>query len=140
MKNPGVRSPHDQVGGLVYFGRMVDKIRRHQEGTLPADLVENLGKGFDERCCRFLRINYSELCQRVKEGGSDEQILEWCFQRGRRPEPDDMEIWNDFMRKRGWNDEVSERLKFRLEEAGASHRTDIQTMFDYIDFDEGRKA
>jgi hypothetical protein len=47
-------------------------------------------------------------------------------------------MWNDFMTKRGWNDEVTERLKFRLAEAGVPHRTDIQTMFDYIDFDEGR--
>jgi hypothetical protein len=57
---------------------------------------------------------------------------------GRRPDPDDLEMWNDFMTKRGWNDEVTERLKFRLAEAGVPHRTDIQTMFDYIDFDEGR--
>ena len=24
---PGLRSPHDQVNGLVYFGRMLDKMR-----------------------------------------------------------------------------------------------------------------
>jgi len=139
MKNPGVRSPHDKVGGMVYFGRMVDKIRRHQEGRLPDDLVENMGQGFDERCCRFLRIAYADLRERVLQGGSDEEILDWAMARGRRPEADDLEMWNDFMAKRGWNDGVAERLKFRLEEAGAAHRTDIQTMFDYIDFDEGRK-
>lgn len=140
MKNPGVRSPHDEVGGMVYFGRMVDKIRRHLDGSLPADLVENLGQGFDDRCCRFLRIAYADLRERVRQGGTDEEILEWAMSRGRRPDPDDLEMWNDFMRKRGWNDAVTERLKFRLAEAGATHRTDIQTMFDYIDFDEGRKA
>jgi gluconokinase len=138
MKNPGVRSPRDKVGGMVYFGRMVDKIRRYQEGRLPEDLVENLGKGFDDRCCRFLRIRYEDLCKRVAQGGSDEEILEWAMTNGRRPDPDDLEMWNDFMTKRGWNDEVTERLKFRLAEAGVPHRTDIQTMFDYIDFDEGR--
>ena len=27
MKIPDLRSAHDQVGGIVYFGRMLDKIR-----------------------------------------------------------------------------------------------------------------
>lgn len=139
MKTNVVRSPHDTVGGLVYFGRMLDKIRAHQAGTLPADLAENLGQGFDDRCCRFLRVAYADVVERVRQGGSDEQIFQWCQERGRRVEADDIEIWNDFMRKRGWNDEATERLLFRLKEAQAAHRTDIQTMFDYIDFDEGRR-
>jgi gluconokinase len=42
------------------------------------------------------------------------------------------------MRKRGWNDEVAERLVQRKSESGFEARTDIQTMFDYIDADEGR--
>jgi gluconokinase len=139
MKNALVRSPHATVGGLVYFGRMLDKIRIHADGRLPDDLAENLGKGFDAVCCRFLRINYDELRTRTLAGGTDEDLLAWAQEHGRRVEPDDIQIWNDYMRKRGWNDELSDRLKFRLEEAHAAHRTDIQTMFDYIDFDEGRR-
>src|SRR4051812_49117116 len=33
---PGLRSPSDQVNGLVYFGRMLDKIRLAAAGSLPA--------------------------------------------------------------------------------------------------------
>jgi len=33
---PGLRSPLAQVGGLVYFGRMLDKIRLAVAGRLPA--------------------------------------------------------------------------------------------------------
>ena len=32
---PGLRSPFDQVGGIVYFGRMLDKIRLNAAGNLP---------------------------------------------------------------------------------------------------------
>ena len=32
---PGLRSPFDQVNGLVYFGRMLDKIRLAAAGKLP---------------------------------------------------------------------------------------------------------
>lgn len=31
----GLRSPSDQVKGLVYFGRMLDKIRLTAAGQLP---------------------------------------------------------------------------------------------------------
>ena len=132
------RSPHEKTGGICYFPRMIDKIRLHQAGTLPEDLRANLGIGFDERCVNFLHVKYSSLVERVKQGGSDLDILDWAYAQGRKPDVEDIEIWNDFMRKRGWNDEVSPRLKQRLEEGGFKDRTDIQTIFDYIDLDEGR--
>ena len=87
---------------------------------------------------RILRLNYDDLVERVKEGGTDEEILQWSFSVGRRPSGDDIYVWNEFMRKRGWNDEVSEILKRRKAEAGMSGRADIQTSFQFIDADEGR--
>jgi hypothetical protein len=42
------------------------------------------------------------------------------------------------MRKCGWNDALTKRLNERLLEGGFGGRTDIQTLFDYIDLDEGR--
>jgi Domain of unknown function (DUF5069) len=49
MATVGLRSPSEKVGGLFYFGRMLDKMRLHARGKLPADYHENLGKGFDEK-------------------------------------------------------------------------------------------
>jgi gluconokinase len=135
---PGVRSPHDQVGGIVYFGRMLDKIRLQAKGQLHEELQANLGKGFDERILQFLRVDYDKLKEVVLGGASDLQALEWCFQEGRRPDEIDIEVWNEFMRKRGWNDSGSPMLKKRLLEGGFTDRTDILTMFDFIDLDEGR--
>ena len=40
---PGLRSPYAKIGRLVYFGRMLDKIRLHAAGQLPPDYVANLG-------------------------------------------------------------------------------------------------
>ena len=138
MRNFGLRSPSAKVGGLVYFGRMLDKIRSHAKGELPSDYQANLGKGFDGSCTRFLRVNYDELVERVKQGGTDNEILQWCFSTGRHPSEDEIHIWNGFMRKRGWNDEVSEKLKRRKKEAGMAGRSEIETMFTFIDADEGR--
>jgi len=78
------------------------------------------------------------LIERAKQGGSDEEILQWCFSVGRKPSDDEVYVWNEFMRKRGWNDEVSETLKRRKQEAGMADRSDIQTAFQFIDADEGR--
>ena len=136
MKYP--RSPKEKVGGMVYLGRMVDKIRLMAAGDLHPDLHANLGQGFDERITAFLAVDYSELKNRVTEGGSDEEVLEWCFQKGTRPTEELIEIWNSFMLKRGWSDELSERLASRKKESGFESRDDIQTMFHYIDADEGR--
>ena len=61
MNVPNLRSPHDAVRGLKYFGRMLDKIRLHQAGALPADYHANLGGGFDERCVHFLWLEYPAL-------------------------------------------------------------------------------
>jgi Domain of unknown function (DUF5069) len=138
MANVALRSPSEKVGGLFYFGRMLDKIRLHAKGELPSDYHVNLGKGFDEKCVRFLRVNYDELVERVKQGGTDEEILQWCFSVGRKPNEDEIYVWNEFMRKRGWDDEVSETLKRRKAEAGMTDRADIQTAFQFIDADEGR--
>ena len=62
---PGLRSPFDQIGGLVYFGRMLDKIRLHAAGKLPegwsAVRGTTITSTFDSRCCRFLHIDYADL-------------------------------------------------------------------------------
>ena len=138
MKNFAVRSPGAKVEGLVYFGRMLDKIRVHAKGELPAEYQLNLGRGFDAACLDFLRIDYDSLVWRVKEGGTDQDILYWSYSRGRRPSESEIHIWNEFMRKRGWNDDLSETLTRRKKEAGMAGRSEIRTMFEFIDADEGR--
>jgi hypothetical protein len=138
MHVPNLRSCYDQVGGIRYIGRMFDKIRLHAAGKLPEEYHANLGKGFDARALTFLDIDYPSLVERVTQGGTDEELVEWCFQRGRHPKDEEIEIWNEFMRKRGWNDDGTPMVLKRLAEIHCEDRTDIQTSFDFIDLDEGR--
>ena len=140
MKNFPVRSPAEKVGGLVYFGRMLDKIRAHARGELPAEYQPNLGIGFDAKCCTFLHIDYGDLAERVRQGASDGDILEWALTTGRRPNDAEITMWNEFMRKFAWRDQASEILARRKREAGMESRADIETMFQFIDADEGRKT
>jgi gluconokinase len=132
-------SAHVETLGMIYFARMLDKIRKHAAGTLRDDFTANLGSGFDGRCVNFLQVDYGDLAKRTLLGGSDEEILRWCHEAGREPEKSDIHIWNEFLRKVGWNDEVTEILARRKRESGLGDRAEIQTMADYFDYDEGRK-
>ena len=69
----------------------------------------------------------------------DLKVLEWCFANGRRPNEEEILVFNAFLSKRGWNDETSERIKEHKQKTGLAHREDIQTVFDLHDADEGRK-
>ena len=44
------------------------------------------------------------------------------------------------MRKRGWNDELSETLENGKKKEGMASRSEVQTMFQFIDADEGRSV
>jgi hypothetical protein len=141
---PGLRSPYARVGRLVFFGRMLDKIRLHAAGKLPPDYVVNLGDSkpglFDTRCCRFLRLRYDDLKARVLAGDlNDEQLLAWTEERGGRHSDEECEVWNGFMMKRGWRDDGTARLRQRISESALESQP-ILTFFDFIDFDEGRDS
>jgi Domain of unknown function (DUF5069) len=134
MKVPGLRHSAEQVGGIVFFGRMLDKIRLHAHGKLPPDYKH--GTGTDTRVCRFLQLEYPQIAKRTLEGGTDEEILEWCFEQGRRPNEEDILMFNAFLTKRAWRDSFTEALEQMKRERGFQNRTDIQTFFDFHKADE----
>ena len=138
IRDLGVRGPRDKVRGVVYFGRMLDKIRSHARGELPLEYEANLGKGFDEKCTTFLRVRYELVVDYVNRGLTDEAILESCFGMGHRPTEAEIFMWNEFMRKRGWHDDLSEILESHKKKEGMLPRSEIQTKFQFMDADEGR--
>ncbi len=133
-------SDYKETKGLIYFARMLDKIRLKAEGRLPDDYLTGVEDPtfLDARCTRFLGVDYDELAMRTLPGGSDEEILEWCFERGRKPSEEEIEIWNAFIAKRGWRDAGSADLAAAKERAGWGNRSDIQTWVDLHDAEEGR--
>ena len=138
MKNLGLRSPSEKVGGLVYFGRMLDQIRAHSKGELPPEYEASLGEGLDEHCVNFLGVSYDLVVQYVNEGLSDDAILQSCFGMGHRPSDAEIYMWNEFMLKRGWHDDASRTLKQLKRAEGLTARSEIETIFQLIDVAEGR--
>jgi hypothetical protein len=139
-----LRSPRDMVGGIMVFGRIVDKIRLHErDGKLPDGYHLGFMDGkrtFDDRVCTLLGVTFEDLTAQVLQGGKDEEILDWCLQNGSKPDAEHIRIFNGFMTKRGWRDEASAGLVEQRAEAGLGHREDIVTFFDLMDTEEGRAA
>ncbi len=138
---PGLRSCYTKVGRLVYFGRMLDKIRLHAAGRLPAEYVANLGDAqfyvLDGRCCRFLGVRHADLRTRTLAGGTDEEILAWVRAQGLARTDEECHMWNRFILKLGWRDERSSVLPQRIRDSGLTGQP-IETLVDHIEYDEGR--
>ncbi len=136
---PGLRSCYAKVGRFVYFGRMLDKLRLHAAGQLPAGY--NVGDAqhntLDGRCCRFLGIKYADLRERTLAGGTDEEILAWAHAHGTARTDEECHMWNRFLLKLGWRDERSTVLPQRILDSGLQGK-DVQTLIDHIEYDEGR--
>ena len=139
---PGLLSPYDTARGFVYLPRLLSKIHLHARGQLHADFVNNLGKAFDDRCCQYLGVSYDDLraWALAHPAASADEALAWAETNGRRLSKNDIEIWNGFMTKRAWRDEANEVLLRRLKENGLTADAGVDTMFDYIEVDEGRPA
>ncbi len=137
----GLRSCYAKVGRLIYFGRMLDKVRLHAEGKLPADYTAQLGDAqfytLDGRCCRFLGLPYAEVKTRTLEGGTDEEILAWVHAHGAERTDEECHVWNRFIAKLGWRDERSSVLPQRILDSGLTGKP-IETLIDHIEYDEGR--
>lgn len=133
-------SDYRETRGLLYFARMLDKIRLQRAGQLESGYFLGVEDAtfFDARCTRFLGIDYDELAERTRQGGSDEEILAWCFARGRKPSDEEILFFNSFLTKRGWRDESSGELQEAKQKLGWGARSDIQTWVDLHDAEEGR--
>jgi gluconokinase len=75
---------------------MLDKIRLHAKGNC-LQIIATIWEGFDEKCVSFS----ASTTLAARQGGTDADILDWCFTVNRKPSEDDVYVWNEFMRKRG---------------------------------------
>ena len=123
-----------ETKGVIFFARMLEKIRLKHQGLLPPDYNVvgcDVWDCFDGRFCRFFDVNEEQLIKRTLESGSDEEILEWCYEKFGRPSAEKIEFWNSFITKRGWRDDSSAELEALKQTEGLGERSDVQTWADY---------
>ena len=133
------RSPKDEIDDLPYFLRMCDKIRIHADSKLHSDYHPNLGKAMDLWTCQLLKVDYADLVKFIIQIGADDRAaLDWCYEKGEKPESPVKDWWCSYLRNCGYNDQLSAKLAQRKADDGLAHRDDINTFFDYMDAEEGR--
>ncbi|MDP0500531.1 MAG: DUF5069 domain-containing protein [Verrucomicrobiota bacterium JB022] len=131
-------SPYQQTGGLVYFARMISKIRLFAAGELPPEYHANRGDRADAVLCDYLDVRYADLERAVVEGSLDaEQALAWCYEQRSQPlSGPRIKVWNDFLSKRGWRDDRTASLQQEIAAAGLEGRG-IETVFELMVAEEG---
>ena len=135
------KSAYEEIDGMVYIPRMLEKIRMYARNELPEDYISFLGNGFDKIVSTFLQIEYVELKAFVLEGKSDDEAMAWIRENGREMDDDLKRVYNEFMTKKGWRDLSPYENTFieYKERYGFGDRDDIETFFDFFEVDEGRK-
>ena len=133
-------SAYTETKGLRYFPRMLSKIRLQTAGNLREDFLEMIGNGLDARMCSFLHIDYAALREKTLTTSNDDEIFDWVNGNGRTIGETDILVWNHYVTKLGWRDQVTESLANRKQSSGLSDRDEIETMIEYFEYDEGRKS
>src|SRR3954466_14516959 len=133
------RSPRETMAGWSYLPRFVDKIRLHLAGKLPPDYQPNFCKGFDGAWLEVAGVKPEEMIEVVRRSITDGEVCDWVWKNVRKPESVKAAHREKLLKHPPKDDAESQaRLKMRKEQAGLSHRDDIQTFVDYIDADEKR--
>jgi hypothetical protein len=130
------RSPYEELGGIVFLPRAIDKMRAHIAGTKGE---YNSHHGTSGRMFRLLfGVSADEFEQIVRANATDDGVL--AALRRRAPvTAEQIEDWNEH----ALNDSPVTEAEWvehwqRLEAAGHGHRREIVTRFDRLDLDEGR--
>ena len=103
----------------------------HSAAAVAADIVAYAGS---DLVCYRAAAPHELVCL---QSAAWDPVIAWA---GRELDAGDIYIWNEFLRKVGWNDPVSEILTRRKKESGLEALEDIQTMIEYFEYDEGRKS
>jgi hypothetical protein len=137
----GLRSPYDKtLGGLHHLGRMLDKMRLKLAGRLPEDFHRNYGLsvGLDGQFCGFMNVKFEDVEAQVAAGRTQEEVAEWIFAHGLRPNRTQAMAWNEHSRKLGWNDRMSSFVAKVKAESGIGTPA-TSTVFELIELTEDRE-
>ena len=133
------RSPRETMCGWMHLPRFVDKIRLHLAGKLHSDYQGNFCKGFDGLWLETAGVDSKEFIEVVRNSITDGQVCDWVRQHVQKPDSTKVAHRERMLNYPKKDDpELQARLKMRKEQAGLTHRDDVQTFVDFIDADEKR--
>ena len=143
MRAPYPRSPKIRLGNIAHLGRMIDKVRLRQAGQIPD--YNYLTVGFDRYLLDFLELDTSAFEQNVRDGGTDQDILDWVRAQMTTRTPEELAGWNERIEASGpMDDTAKSRFQQRLEDVAKKRGVPVATLphvtawADLIELDEDR--
>ena len=134
------RSPRETMCGWMHLPRYIDKIRLHLAGRLHPDYQDNFGKGFDGAWLKAAGLTHEQFIEVVKGTITDGQVADWVLHNVSKSDLEKKKHTEGMFNYPKPDDAAMQaRLKMRKEQAGLSHREDIQCFVDFIDADEKRR-
>lgn len=133
------RSPRETMCGWMHLPRFIDKIRLHLAGKLHSDYQGNYCKGFDGLWLEQAGVDAQQFIDVVRQTLTDGEVCDWVLKNVKKPDSVKAAHRERMLNYPPKNDaEMQARLKMRKEQAGLTHRDDIQCFVDFIDADEKR--
>jgi hypothetical protein len=133
------RSPRETMCGWMHLPRLIDKVRLHLAGKLPADYQANFCKGFDGLWLETAGVSADQFIEVVRNSVTDGEVCDWVLKNVKKPEAVKAAHRERMLHYPKKDDaEMQARLKMRKEQAGIADRDEIQTFVDMIDADEKR--
>ena len=143
MSAPYPRSPKIRLGDIAHLGHMIDKIRLRQTGQIQD--YNYLTVGFDRYLLDFLELDASAFEQQVRDGGTDQEILDWVRAQMKNRTQEEITQWNQRIEASGPMDEAAKgRFQQRLEDVAKKRGVPVATLpqvtawSDLIELDEDR--
>jgi len=137
------RSPKEQVNGLCFLGRLIDKVKMRNAGQIQD--YNYLTVGFDKYLLDKLEIKGEDFEKRVLQGGTDEEIGDWVKANGKALTDEEKAEWNNMVLTFGPKAPMAQQAFDRNKAALAEKRgvsvedlSHITTWFDLIEHDEDR--
>lgn len=137
------RSPKVRLGDIAHLGRIIDKIRLRQAGQIQD--YNYLTVGFDRYLLNFLELDASAFEQKVRDGGTDQEILDWVQAHMKNHSQEEIAQWNQRIEASGPMDEAGKaRFQQRLEDVAKKRGVPVATLpqvtawSDLIELDEDR--
>jgi hypothetical protein len=133
------RSGREQLGGVAFLPRTVDKLRAYAAGTAGE---YNALRGLSGRVYDLFGVTPEQAMEAVRENPTDEGVLSWLQEHGsKHPTKEEIERYNEAILSAGpQNEEGMTRFRANLERMGFGDRTDVKTHIDAEDLEEGREV
>lgn len=136
-----LRSPRATLGGYVILPRLIDKLRLHAQGELPAEYHPQLlapEPALDGRFLAFTGVDAEALQGAILSSADDEAIFAWVEHHGRPRSDAEKREWAAAIE--AYRPDADRAARRRAAYPKVAARVDVGaiSVFDLIDLDESR--